>query len=68
MDIEAWWVEVPCARCGARIWPERERGYRFGEQQALCWECALALGGRYDGERERWVQTPNITGLAGGAG
>lgn len=52
-----------CACCGQDVVPEIERGYAFGEDQALCFSCALERGGVYSEHEDRWVRTPNLTGL-----
>ena len=54
---------TPCAACGAMIWPSTDRGYTFGSQQALCWDCAIRRGGTYDADKDRWTVDPNVGDL-----
>ncbi len=55
--------EAPCAACGAVIVPATDRGFAFGEASALCFECALARGGRFDADQERWTISPRTKDL-----
>jgi hypothetical protein len=52
-----------CADCGAEIEPETERGFRFGESQALCFACAERRGGAYDEARATWGTAPDVADL-----
>jgi len=45
-----------CAACGVEIAPGRERAFAFGVDSFLCFECALARGGRYDEVHDRWTE------------
>lgn len=53
--------EVPCAACGALVVVAVDRGFAFGEASALCFECSLARGGRFDAEEERWITPPRVS-------
>jgi len=52
-----------CADCGAEIAPEAERGFGLGGATALCFECAVRRGGRWDEAHDRWVTEPSLAGL-----
>ncbi len=52
-----------CAQCGEELWPELERAFTFGDDQVLCFECAIARGGIYNERKDRWMKPPNVTGL-----
>jgi hypothetical protein len=41
----------------------RSREFEFGEALVLCFDCALARGGRYEEAGDRWVEAPAIDGL-----
>jgi hypothetical protein len=58
-----------CAACGATLDPSTGRPYPFGpEDDVLCFDCAIARGGSYDGEKERWTRAPRVADLARGEG
>jgi hypothetical protein len=63
MHREAWGELVDCADCGAPLDVGRERGYQGEGDWALCRECAIARGGRFDENEDRWMVTPDVTGL-----
>ena len=52
-----------CADCGAEIAPESERGFGLGGGAALCFECAVRRGGRWDEARDCWAADPSLAGL-----
>jgi len=52
-----------CADCGADIRPGAEPVFAFGTAGMVCWDCALRRGGRYDAERERWSEAPDLRDL-----
>lgn len=54
---------VPCAGCGAVISPGPDRGYAFGLDRVLCWQCATDRGGSYDSEEDRWTVEPRVADL-----
>jgi hypothetical protein len=54
---------VSCADCGAEFSVERDRGYSFEPEGALCFDCAVKRGGAYDGLHECWADAPNVSGL-----
>lgn len=54
-----------CIECGAELSVERDRGYPVTDDDALCYECALRRGGKYDEVHDRWAEPPNVTGLEG---
>lgn len=53
-----------CAVCGATIWIGQGRGYCFGSDRFLCWDCALERGGRYDPDLDEWTDPPNCSDVA----
>jgi len=53
---------IPCADCGEAIFASG-RGYAFGTEQWLCWQCAERRGGRYDAHRECWSGAPEVGDL-----
>lgn len=53
----------PCWMCGAEIQVDRDRGYLFGPDIALCYACAVLRGGVYEVLEDRWVVPPDPTGL-----
>ena len=52
-----------CADCDAEIDPGHERGFGLGGGGALCYECAVRRGGRYDEVHDRWAEEPRLDGL-----
>jgi hypothetical protein len=54
---------VVCAVCGTSLSVAGDRAYGFGADSALCWDCAVARGGRYDAVHERWEVPPRTDGL-----
>jgi len=56
-DVEA------CAECGAVIAPDTDAAFRFGEDRALCFECAVRRHGEYDEGEDRWTVPPDLSGL-----
>jgi len=54
---------VSCADCGAEISVAADRGFAYGSGAALCWECSVRRGGRYDSTHERWEVAPQVADL-----
>jgi hypothetical protein len=54
---------LPCASCGALISSGTDRGYLFGSQQIVCFECAVSRGGIYDASKDRWTVAPRVADL-----
>jgi len=52
-----------CAVCGAEIRVAGDRAYAFGADGALCHACAVARGGVYDEQRDRWLQDADTSDL-----
>lgn len=50
---------IDCAACGAVIAPETDRACEIADEVFLCWQCALARGGRFDEAEDRWTAMPN---------
>ncbi len=63
MHREAWDEMSECAVCGVAVDVGRERGYRTGDGQALCWSCAVARGARFDEEEDRWLVEPDTSDI-----
>lgn len=52
-----------CALCGAPL-RSTDRAYAFdAERDVLCYECAIARGGRYDADEDRWTVPPRVGDL-----
>lgn len=49
---------VQCAVCRAEIRPSTDRAYVVTSRTALCFDCALERGGRYDEARDVWSTLP----------
>lgn len=54
---------VRCADCGAEVSLRADRTFAFGTASALCWECSVKRGGRYDATHERWEESPSVGDL-----
>ena len=54
---------VLCAGCGAEVSVRSDRVFQFGAASALCWDCCVGRGGRYDAIHERWEESPNVGDL-----
>jgi len=59
-------VPETCADCSDEIDPASERGLPVGADAALCFRCAVARGGRWDEDQQRWVIEPEFADLAEG--
>lgn len=53
---------VFCADCGGEVMIS-DRIYRFGEQRALCFDCATRRQGVYQELLERWSVSPGLDDL-----
>jgi hypothetical protein len=53
-----------CAECGAVFYPSRDRGFAFGSDAALCFDCAVRRGGRWDELHDRWETDADVGDLA----
>lgn len=51
-----------CVACGAEVNP-RDRPYPCGEDQVLCYGCAVLRNGVYDEAHDRWVVAPHVLDL-----
>lgn len=63
MERDEWAGARTCADCGSAIAADSDRAFDFGTENALCFACATARGGRYDAERDTWAGTPDLSGL-----
>lgn len=54
---------VRCADCGQEIIVSGGRVYPFGDESALCFECAVSRGGEHDEYHDRWTQPPQVEEL-----
>jgi hypothetical protein len=59
MEDQEWEDQVDCIDCGAAIRPDLDRTFALGDETFLCHACALARGGAYDGDRDRWEIAPS---------
>lgn len=57
-----------CVACGAEVSIALDRSYALDEQHALCMQCALSRGGRYDEHQDRWIELPRLDGRTAFAG
>lgn len=55
---------VRCANCEEEVSADDHRAYLFGAGAALCYECALERGGRYDEGRDDWTRAPDLSAFA----
>jgi hypothetical protein len=55
---------LSCASCGAELSGASDRAFVFGSESALCFECSLERGGRYDAAHERWEVAPRVADLS----
>jgi hypothetical protein len=53
-----------CAECGAQIRPNTDRGYSGSGGVVLCFDCAVARGGVFDADEDRWSAAPSVGDLA----
>jgi hypothetical protein len=53
---------VDCAVCRAEV-AASERVFPFGDDEVLCFRCAVARHGVYDEQRDRWVVSPEVDDL-----
>ena len=56
-------VATRCSGCGTEVQAVADRAFSFGTRGALCFDCALARGGRYDEARDGWVEEPSLEGI-----
>jgi hypothetical protein len=54
---------VDCSCCGLPVTPGLDRTFALAEDRALCFECSVERGGKYDETRGCWVQAPRTDGL-----
>jgi hypothetical protein len=64
MDPSEATREARCASCGTHITTSGDRPFPFGDEQTLCFSCAVARGGVHDEDVDRWTQAPDLSGLA----
>ncbi len=62
MDEEELRERVECADCG-EIVDAAGPAFELPEAAWLCFDCATRRGGVWDGERDEWTVTPDLTGL-----
>jgi len=55
---------VECAACGATVDTRGTSCFAFGSESALCFDCAVGRGGRFDSGQDRWVEAPRVSDLA----
>lgn len=52
-----------CTLCGESVKPATERAFAFGDEDVLCYACAVRRGGRYDDAEDRWTVPPKVADL-----
>ncbi len=57
--------ESICTGCGRPVVGGLQRAYGFGDDQLLCWDCAVARGGSFDAGEDRWAVAPRVEDLLG---
>jgi len=65
-EIEDMQVTM-CASCGEEISAARDRAYVIGEDEAICFSCAIDRGGEYDELEDRWTEGPDLAGVPSSA-
>lgn len=55
---------IDCAVCGATVDSRGSSSFAFGPESALCFDCAIGRGGKFDAGEDRWVEPPRISDLA----
>lgn len=55
-----------CAGCSEEFDTVAERSFPVGADAALCFRCAVARGGRWDENQQRWVIEPEFGDLGEG--
>jgi len=55
---------VECAACGATVDARAGGSYAIGTESALCFDCAIGRGGKFDAGEDRWVEPPRVSDLA----
>ena len=63
MEREEVENQEPCADCGAVVLEGLSPSYIFGQGIVLCWKCAIRRGGKYDAEKDNWVEPPHTADL-----
>lgn len=52
-----------CEMCGDPLDEDAGPCFAFGEDGVLCWGCALARGGSYSADEDRWTRDPRVDDL-----
>jgi hypothetical protein len=52
-----------CVSCGNDIVAAIDRAYVVSDEEAICFECALRLGGTWDEVTGTWIRPPDVRGL-----
>lgn len=63
MHQSEWNELAQCADCNAEVAPGVDRGYAIGEDEVLCFACAVRRGAQWDPLHERWMEPPDLSGL-----
>lgn len=63
LDVEEYSDDTRCGSCGAVIFEDDERNFAYSSTGALCWDCARARGGVWDGLTEHWARAPEVADL-----
>lgn len=54
---------VECLQCGAEVALGADRVFAVTDDDALCFECAIARGGIYEEHHDVWTKAPDLSGL-----
>ena len=53
---------APCSACGTEVSPQ-DRSFAFGDDQTLCFGCAMQRNGSYDEAHDHWILEPYVADL-----
>ncbi len=57
-------TQSECFDCGATVTAATDRAFVVSDEVALCFDCSIARGGRYDERRDSWLTSPRLDGIA----
>jgi hypothetical protein len=52
----------PCVTCGRDVAMGTDRTYVVTDDEVLCFDCAVRLGGSWDEITGTWLQVPDVRG------
>lgn len=53
----------PCVSCGRDVTAGTDRAYVVTDEEVLCFDCAVRLGGSWDEITGTWVHVPDLRGV-----